>query len=202
MARFPKREADIAELANLMAAGLADNTELYPNPPIAPAELAETLSQYHGARDAVVAAAAAYDAAVTAKNEVLARLIGQVKSDIKYAENTAGGQSEKLKTLGWDGRKAKTALAPPGQCRQLEVARQGDSWLLLKWKSPVAGGKPAAYMVMRRQRDNGSFQEVATAMDTQINLVEQPRGLELEYHIRAINKAGQGQPSNTEMVVL
>jgi len=33
-------------------------------------------------------------------------------------------------------------------------------------------------------------------------LVEQPRGKELEYRIIAVNKAGDGEPSNTAMVVL
>ena len=33
-------------------------------------------------------------------------------------------------------------------------------------------------------------------------LVEQPRGKELEYRIIAVNKTGDGEPSNTAMVVL
>jgi len=32
-------------------------------------------------------------------------------------------------------------------------------------------------------------------------LVEQPRGKELEYRIIAVNKTSEGEPSNTEMVV-
>lgn len=37
---------------------------------------------------------------------------------------------------------------------------------------------------------------------TEATLVEQPKGKELEYRIVAVNKAGEGEPSNTEMVVL
>jgi len=33
-------------------------------------------------------------------------------------------------------------------------------------------------------------------------LVEDPKGEELEYHIIPVNKAGEDEPSNTEMVVL
>ena len=33
-------------------------------------------------------------------------------------------------------------------------------------------------------------------------LIEQPKGKDLEYRIIAVNKAGEGEPSNTEMVVL
>jgi len=33
-------------------------------------------------------------------------------------------------------------------------------------------------------------------------IIDQPRGKELEYRIIAVNKAGDGEPSNTVMVVL
>jgi hypothetical protein len=33
-------------------------------------------------------------------------------------------------------------------------------------------------------------------------LVDQPKGKELEYRVIAINKSGEGSPSNTVMVVL
>ena len=62
--------------------------------------------------------------------------------------------------------------------------------------------KPAAYKVMRRKRPAGAWEDVATAVITEATLVEQPKGKELEYLIIAINKAGDGEPSDTEMVVL
>jgi len=37
---------------------------------------------------------------------------------------------------------------------------------------------------------------------TEATLVEQPKGKELEYRVIAVNKADEGQPSNTVMVVL
>ena len=37
---------------------------------------------------------------------------------------------------------------------------------------------------------------------TETTLGEQAKGKELEYRIIAVNKAGDGEPSNTEMVVL
>jgi hypothetical protein len=37
---------------------------------------------------------------------------------------------------------------------------------------------------------------------TEDTLVEQAKGKELEYRIIAVNKAGEGEPSNTEMIVL
>jgi hypothetical protein len=55
---------------------------------------------------------------------------------------------------------------------------------------------------MRRERPAGAWEEVATAVISEATLVEQPRGKELEYRIIAVNKAGDGEPSNTVMVVL
>jgi hypothetical protein len=46
------------------------------------------------------------------------------------------------------------------------------------------------------------WQEVGTAIETESTLVEQPKGAELEYRVIAINKSGEGSPSNTVMVVL
>jgi len=39
-------------------------------------------------------------------------------------------------------------------------------------------------------------------MLTEATLVDQPQKTELEYRVIAINKAGEGSPSNTVMVVL
>jgi hypothetical protein len=40
------------------------------------------------------------------------------------------------------------------------------------------------------------------AIQTEATLVAQPKGIELEYRVIAVNKAGEGPPSNTVMVVL
>jgi len=93
-------------------------------------------------------------------------------------------------------------LTPPGQSRLLEAPRQGNGWVFLDWKAPADGDVPAAYKVMRRERPAGAWEEVATAVISEATLVEQPRGKELEYRIVAVNKAGDGEPSNTVMVVL
>jgi hypothetical protein len=47
-----------------------------------------------------------------------------------------------------------------------------------------------------------SWDNIATAILSEITLVEQPEKTEIEYRVIAINKSGQGQASNTVMVVL
>jgi len=125
-----------------------------------------------------------------------------VKSDIRYAENMVDFSDNKLKLIGWAGKKAPTALQPPGQTRLLEAPKQGAGWVFLDWKKPADGGTVSAYKVMRRERPEGPRQEVATAVISEATPVEQPTGKELEYRIIAVNKAGDGEPSNTAMVVL
>ena len=72
--------------------------------------------------------------------------------------------------------------------------------MFLDWKQPVDGGRVSAYKV--QSRSGGNWQDVATAIETEATLVDQPKGAELEYRVIAINKAGDGLPSNTVMVVL
>ncbi len=128
-----------------------------------------------------------------------------MKADIRYAENTVDFDDDKLKLIGWAGKKAKTPLAPPGQTRLLEAPKQGNGWVFLDWKAPADGGKPKAYKVQRRvvgaEPVSDRWKDVATAILSEITLVDQPEKTELEYRVIAVNKAGEGPESNTVMVV-
>ena len=44
--------------------------------------------------------------------------------------------------------------------------------------------------------------DVGTALETEITLTAQDRAKEWEYRVQAINKAGEGETSNTVMAVL
>jgi len=81
--------------------------------------------------------------------------------------------------------------------------------VFLDWKAPADGGKPAAYKVQRRvggvvgsEPVGDRWEDVATAILSEITLVDQPEKTEIEYRVIAINKAGEGTPSNTVLVVL
>ena len=202
MARFPKAEAEIAALSQAMVSGLTANAATYPAPPVLPAALTTLVSAYTTAKNTAIAAVAAAEAATASKDDALENLTDAMKSDIRYAENKVDYDDDKLKLIGWAGKKNPTPLAIPGQARLLEAPKQGDGWVFLDWKAPVDGGTPSAYRVTRRARPAGAWEDVATAVISEATLVEQPKGKELEYCIIAVNKAGDGEASNTAMVVL
>ena len=202
MARFPRTEAEVVALAQAMKGGLTDNAAIYPAPPVLPVDLTALVNTYTSVKNTAIAAQAVAEEATADKDDALDSLVEAMKTDIRYAENTVDFDDDKLKLIGWAGRKAASSLTPPGQARLLEAPKQGEGWVFLDWKAPADGGVPAAYKVMRRERPAGAWEEVATAVISEATLVEQPRGKELEYRIIAVNKAGDGEPSNTAMVVL
>lgn len=202
MARFPKKEAEVVALAERLWRGLLDNNSTYPTPPVHPMLIRIKSMIYLSRRNNFIAAQAAAEQAITDKDEAVEELVEAMKSDIRYAENTVDFDDDKLKLIGWAGKKTKTPLAPPGQARRLEAPKQGAGWVFLDWKTPLDGGRPKAYKIQQRLRSDGSWQDVATAILTEATLVEQPEKTELEYRVVGINKAGQGQPSNTVGVVL
>lgn len=202
MATFPKAESEVATLASTVGVGLAGHTDVYPEPPVAVTALANLSQAYAGAYNAAIAAQAAAEQATRNKEAALAALIEGLKTDLRYAENTVEYDNEKLMLIGWSGRRPKTPVPPPGQTLLLTVVQQGEGSVSFNWKSPINGGKPSAYKVLRRERPAGPWQEVATAVVCGADLTDQPRGKEYEFRIVAVNKAGEGEPSNTVLVVL
>ena len=155
------------------------------------------ITAFSTAKNGSVAAQATAEQATGAKDVKLTDLVEGMKSDIRYAENTVNFDDEKLKLIGWGGRRAPVPLLPPGQTRLLEGRNLGDAAITLTWKAPVDGGKPSAYRIMRRERPEGLWGDVGTAVVTEVTLFEQPRGKEFEFRVVAVNRAGEGEPSNT-----
>ena len=151
---------------------------------------------------AALATPAAAEQATTTKDEALEALTDNMRADLRYAENTVDFDDDKLNLLGWGGGAAGTSLEPPGQPRTLEAPREGEGWIFLDWKAPVKGGKVASYTIQRRERPDGAWSIAGVATETETTLTDQQRGKEFEYRVIAVNKAGEGVPSNTVMAVL
>ena len=120
---------------------------------------------------------------------------------MKYAEVAARDQPEKLSQLGWGPRRGAASLKAPGEVRDIRIVSEGDSWVILSWNPPVDGGQVGAYQIQRKQQ-GGAWEDIGTSVDTTHLLTNQPRGIEFDYRVIALNKAGAGQPSATVTLVL
>ncbi len=174
----------------------------FPAPLRTPIALTSLTTAYTTARNALTAAQAAAEQATAFKDGKLTELVEGMKTNIRYAENTVNFDDEKLKVIGWGGRKTPSPLDAPGQTLLLEARSQGEGTVELAWKPPVDGGKPSAYRIIRRERPAGPWADVGTAVITEAVLPDQERGKEFEYRVVAVNKAGEGEPSNTVLAVL
>lgn len=202
MPTFPERESDIARLAHDLASGLAAHPEEFPAPPVAAEELEQSLTAYNDAREAAIESSADAQQGTAAKNQALGGLVDKMKRNLRYAENIARGENGKLQLLGWAAPRRGTSRDAPGQARTLEVIREGADWVFLDWKEPVDGGKVTAYRIQRRMRDGGAWIDVGMAVESEVLLNGQEAGVEFEYHVIAVNKAGEGRPSNIVRAVL
>ena len=199
---FPRTEGNVVILANEMASGFTASEAVYPEPPITPTNIDMLNNTLQNAQDVLTAAEAAVEQAVQTKNTAMNNLIEAMKKDIKYAETTVGNDDAKLKLIGWGARKESTPLGVPGQTLELVVESQGIGWVKLGWKSPESGGKVATYKVQRRLRPDGPWVDITISMETECRINDQERLKEWEWQIVAVNKAGEGMPSNIVMTVL
>ena len=201
MATFPRTETEVVSLAGKVANGLAEHAKVFPAPPTPPTELRRALKSYESARAAAIAAAKAAREQYALKADALKQVTDMLKGDIRYAENHVSHDAEKLKLIGWGGPRPKRKLKAPGQVMGLEVKEQGPGDIVLVWNKPTDGGKVAAYRI-QSCRGRGRWREAGMTVDTRVRLEGQERGVELEYQVIAVNKAGVGVPSGVVMAVL
>jgi len=123
-----------------------------------------------------------------------------------FADHAAGVSTHGV-TVGFSAGEiaqaaTDAALQPPGQARTLEAPRQAEGWVFLDWKEPAGGGAVASYKIERRERPVGPWMLVGVALQSEATLNNQERGKDWEYRVIAVNKAGEGAPSNTAAAVV
>lgn len=203
MALFPIREDEIINLGKSIIKGLEENKKVFPAPPVSSKELLESLARAVAAQEAAEKARAAAEHATANKKAAMQELSEKMRWDLRYAENTAAMNHDKLRLLGWGKPRRGRPPKLPGQVRSLEVSRKGEDWVRLDWKEPVDGGMVLHYRVERRDNpDDLIWAVAATSTQTIITLEAQEPGTTWEYRIVAVNKAGDGEPSSTVIVNL
>ncbi|MBA7646977.1 hypothetical protein ES703_54745 [subsurface metagenome] len=211
MAQFPNAEADIVALASAMIAGYTAHPADFPSmdPLTDLVALQAALSGYQTAKIAQTDALAAAQVATETKDLKLDDLEDLMRDELKKSEVDVGSDSEKLEYIGWGPKAPPTPAVTPGQPRNLDPVIQGPGTLFLDWKPPArgSGGTVRTYVIERREQPSGggqfgSWAQVAIALETEATLMDQPRGPQLEYRIKAVNAGGESIPSNTAAVVL
>jgi len=206
MPKFPKREADIDALARRMLDGFLLHQADFPSFNYNP--LKGKLSAFIYYKRAQTEALAAAQVATDEKDAKLTALAEKMKAELKKSEVDVGSDSEKLEYVGWGPKAPPSPADPPGQPRNLEAVTQGSSAVLLDWKPPAhgSGGNVRTYVIERRDQPQGGefgeWQQAGIALESEATLMNQPRGVQLEYRVKAINTGGESTPSNTAAVVL
>lgn len=202
MARFPRTEASIAQLARHIVNGLEELAEDFPAPPVPPDPLRARLEAYQQTVHLTTRLEGELTQAHVRKDQALEDLAEAAKVDLRYAELMTRDNPEKLLALGWGRRRDRSPLQKPGDVLNIAIVKEGDTWITLRWDAPVSGGKVAAYVIKRRRAGGSRWIPVDTAIETEHMLTDQPRGEELEFIVIGTNKAGDGRPSGTVTAVL
>ena len=59
-----------------------------------------------------------------------------------------------------------------------------------------------AYKVQAARPEEGVWKDVGMSVETELMVNDQERGVDLQFHVIAVNRAGEGGPSNIVRVVL
>lgn len=202
MAKFPRNEPEIEELAGLMIGGLKSRVDQFPSPPVQLDRLQASLDAYRSARERAADLSARAKLATREKHEALRALVGNLKTNVRYAENTCRYDHATLKTLGWAGRRPKTPLGTPGQVEGLKILEEGPGWIDLRWRKPRDGGDVRAYRVERCMLGGELWEIAGMATGTRARLENQERGVKWLYRVIAVNAAGEGPDSSVAEAVL
>jgi hypothetical protein len=202
MARFPRNEPEIDELAESMIRGFESHADEFPTPPVKLEQLRASLEAFRSTAFASQTAWAEARLATQKKGETLKKLVGEMKTNLRYAENTCGYDNATLKPLGWGGRGAKKAMEVPGQTAGLAIIKEGPGWIELSWDKPIGGGEVRAYRIERCSRGGERWEIAGMSTATRAKLEKQERGVQWMYRVVAVNAVGEGMESATAEAVL
>ena len=204
MPKFPKKEVDILALVKQMLAGYQSHAADFPS--VIWLLLAPKYFTYTNARKGQIEAHSQLHLATDAKNASLDTLRELMKSCLKKSQVDVAGNPDKLQYIGWGPEAPPSPADLPGQPRNLDAAVQGAGTILLNFDRPAAG-TVRNYIIERREQSVGNaefgpWHIAGTVLETEASLTGQPRGIQLEYRIKAINTGGESMPSNSVAVVL
>ena len=211
MPNFPRSESEIVALVEAMIAGYTAHPADFPSidPLTDLVALQTALTDYQTDRQGQIDARAQAKLATVTKGTKLGDLVELMNNDLKLSEVDVADDPTKLAQIGWGPRQDPQPVVAPGQPTNLHPVAEGQGMLWLAWDSSAtdSGGPVRNYVVERREQplgggEFGVWDIVGTALNNEINLTDQLRGVQMEYRVKAANVGGESMPSNTAAVVL
>jgi hypothetical protein len=206
---FPRKEPDIVALAEAMIAGYTAHPTDFPSidPLTDLVALQTALTDYQADKQSQVDSRAQAKIATQTKSSTLDALTALMSNDLKLSEVDVAADPTKLAEIGWGPRQDPQPVNPPGQPTNLHPVAEGQGLLWLAWDRSETGGPLRNYVVQRREQpagggEFGDWAIVGTALNNEISLTDQPRSIQMEYRVTAVNLGGESMPSNTAAVVL
>jgi hypothetical protein len=205
MPTFPRTEAEVVALAETMIAGYTAHGADFPS--VVVADLQAALNTYQTDKNGQEDARAQAKIATETKEVKLDDLVELMKNDLKLSEVDVADDPEKLAEIGWGPRQQPQPVPLPGQPDNFVPTVEGPGDVWFEWDSPASGGIIRNYIIERREQPSGggdfsAWDVIGTSLNTEIHLLEQPRGIQMEYRVKAANVSGESLPSNTAAVVL
>lgn len=204
---FPRKEDEIFALGGKIQLGLSAHGSVFPDPPYGPAGIGPLIYGYIQSRSSVLNTSTEYKEAMAAKKAAFDELIRAMKFDLQYAEQVTNGDNEKLGLIGWGPKKPGEPVGLPGMPFDLVTVLQNEGGVVLQWRAPGRdmGGAVRSFIIERRAMEDSTFgpwQQIGVSFEPETSLMNQPRGVQLEYRIKSSNTTGESSPGNTVAVVL
>ena len=201
--RFPTKEAEILELARKMISGFKKNKELYPTPPVPVEELEKQVEDCENAQNDIDQTRGIMKQQIGVKDNKFDSLEHSMKKQIRYAENTSDFNDGDLERIGWHGRHKPEPLQPPGQVLKLIAKVDAETGTIyMKWEDAKDGGKADYYKINIFRQADSSWGVYDTISYKEAVIKGLPEGETVRFRIIAVNKAGEGMPSNTVTVTV
>ena len=124
MPKFPKSEADVVELAQLMVAGYTAHAADFPS--VTVADLSTALTSYTNQRNSQENARSLAQIATVTKEEKLEALVELMRNDLKVSEVDVAADPEKLTEIGWGPRNTPTPIIPPNPPTELHPVAESQ----------------------------------------------------------------------------
>ena len=217
MATYPRTQSEISVLVESMIAGYSEHPGDFPSADVN--ALTTARDQYEAVSEALAEAQAAAKIASAQKAEKLELLQAITRQELKKSQVDTAEEPEKLSFIGWGPKADPQSMQAPCPPGNLKIISQGiggednDKGILhLSWrKSAFKRARFVRYYSVQRRhvQSNGDGQaavgpwvHIASAINNEIALKNEPTGSRLEYRVKAVNKGGESPPTNVVAVIL